>query len=108
VKLVVTVDCGTRDILPIRHAKSLGIDVIVTDHHAVPEEVPTEVVAIVNPKRQESEYPFRDLAGAGVALKLVHALTMTLDPDSEKIQKTLREYIDFASLGTVSDCMPII
>lgn len=62
VKLVITVDCGTRDIEPIRHAKSLGIDVIVTDHHAVPDIVPEEVIAIINPKRKDSTYPFRDLA----------------------------------------------
>lgn len=69
---MITVDCGTRDIEPIRHAASLGIDVIVTDHHAVPDEIPAEVVAIVNPKRKDSVYPFPSLAGAGVAFKLLH------------------------------------
>ena len=69
---MITVDCGTRDIEPIRHAASLGIDVIVTDHHAVPDEIPTEVVAIINPKRKDSQYPFPSLAGAGVAFKLLH------------------------------------
>jgi single-stranded-DNA-specific exonuclease len=64
VKLVITVDCGTRDIGPIKHAKSLGIDVIVTDHHAVPDNIPEEVVAIVNPKRKDSIYPYHGLAGA--------------------------------------------
>lgn len=72
--LVITVDCGTRDIEPIRHAKSLGIDVIVTDHHAVPDIVLEEVIAIVNPKRRDSLYPFSDLAGAGVAFKLLHGV----------------------------------
>jgi single-stranded-DNA-specific exonuclease len=154
VTLVITVDCGTRDIEPIRHAKSLGIDVIVTDHHAVPDIIPKEVVAIVNPKRKDSKYPFQNLAGAGVAFKLVHAIVIALNKDkqwnggsggetvsremtSEKwwakqgeasflptegfgtfsskstdnrlweIYKTLTRYIDFASLGTVADCMPI-
>ena len=78
VKLVITVDCGTRDIEPIRHAHSLGIDVIVTDHHAVPDTIPEEVIAIINPKRQDSEYPFRDLAGAGVAFKLLHAIAIEM------------------------------
>ncbi len=64
VTLVITVDCGTRDIGPIKHAKSLGIDVIVTDHHAVPDNIPEEVIAIVNPKRKDSLYPFHGLAGA--------------------------------------------
>ena len=71
---MITVDCGTRDIEPIRHAASLGIDVIVTDHHAVPDEIPAEVVAIVNPKRKDSVYPFDGLAGAGVAFKLLHGI----------------------------------
>ena len=78
VKLVITVDCGTRDIEPIRHAKSLGIDVIVTDHHAVPEEIPTEVIGILNPKRKDSTYPFPNLAGAGVAFKLLHGILITI------------------------------
>lgn len=107
VKLVITVDCGTRDIEPIRHAKSLGIDVIVTDHHSVPDIVPEEVIAIINPKRKDSTYPFRGLAWAGVAFKLLHAISLKLY-DTWKVHKVLMEYIDFAALGTVSDCMPII
>jgi single-stranded-DNA-specific exonuclease len=63
VKLVITVDCGTRDIEAIHHAKSLGIDVIVTDHHAVPELIPDDVIALINPKRKDSKYPFSGLAG---------------------------------------------
>jgi single-stranded-DNA-specific exonuclease len=134
VKLVITVDCGTRDIEPIRHAKSLGIDVIVTDHHAVPDIIPEEVIAIVNPKRKDSKYPFQNLAGAGVAFKLLHGIVIALESDSfrhpelakdpgsqkdgffvpqndentKRINDTLTRYIDFASLGTVADCMPII
>ncbi len=106
VTLVITVDCGTRDIEPIRHAKSLGIDVIVTDHHAVPDIVPEEVIAIVNPKRRDSLYPFSDLAGAGVAFKLLHGVLIWIW--SKHVSEVLTRYIDFASLGTVSDCMPIV
>ncbi len=105
VTLVITVDCGTRDIWPIRHAKSLGIDVIVTDHHAVPDIIPEEVVAIVNPKRKDSVYPFQGLAGAGVAFKLLHGILISMKHPA--IDETLTRYIDFASLGTVADCMPI-
>lgn len=113
VTLVITVDCGTRDIEPIRHAKSLGIDVIVTDHHAVPETIPTEVIGIINPKRPDSNYPFSSLAGAGVAFKIIHAILLTLEKlENEKwggkVEKTLTKYVDFASLGTVADCMPLI
>ncbi len=106
VSLVITVDCGTRDIEPIRHAKWLGIDVIVTDHHAVPDEIPEEVVAIVNPKRKDSKYPFPNLAGAGVAFKLLHWVLIWMW--AKNINDTLTRYIDFASLGTVADCMPIV
>jgi single-stranded-DNA-specific exonuclease len=128
VRLVITVDCGTRDIGPIRHAKSLGIDVIVTDHHAVPDIVPDEVIAIINPKRWDSKYPFRDLAGAGVAFKLLHAIAIQItsspssfsegeslskgssqsEDDKKKVHQVIMQYIDFAALGTVSDCMPIV
>ena len=106
VTLVITVDCGTRDVEPIRHAASLGIDVIVTDHHAVPDEIPAEVVAIVNPKRKDSQYPFHGLAGAGVAFKLLHWVLIWMW--AQDINSTLTRYIDFASLGTVADCMPIV
>ncbi|MBC7504079.1 DHH family phosphoesterase [Candidatus Gracilibacteria bacterium] len=105
VTLLITVDCGTRDIEPIRYARSLGIDVIVTDHHAVPDIIPEEVVAIVNPKRKDSRYPFHGLAGAGVAFKLLHGVLLGLGRSD--IDATLTRYIDFASLGTVADCMPI-
>lgn len=123
VKLVITVDCGTRDIEPIRYAKSLGIDVIVTDHHAVPDVVPTEVIALINPKRKDSLYPFQSLAGSGVAFKLLHGIHLTLNPSptgegDQKNSSSLKEkgqgddvlirYIDLASLGTVADCMPIL
>lgn len=111
-KLVITVDCGTRDIEPISHAKNLGIDVIVTDHHAVPDTIPTEVIAIINPKRHDSEYPFSSLAGAGVAFKLIHALLLAkekLDTNwTKNTEKILEKYIDIASLGTVADCMPLV
>ena len=108
VKLVITVDCGTRDIEPIRYAKSLGIDVIVTDHHAVPESIPNEVIALLNPKRKDSNYPFPNLAWAGVAFKLLHGILQKLSKDEQANNAILMKYIDFASLGTVADCMPLI
>lgn len=119
VNLVITVDCGTRDIWPIKYAKTLWIDVIITDHHAVPEKIPTEVIALINPKRSDSMYPFRDLAGAGVAFKLLHGIVIALKKEKtnssinnkstkNSINEILTRYIDFASLGTVADCMPLI
>lgn len=64
VKLVITVDCGTRDVEVIKYAYSKGIEVIVSDHHAVPDEIPQEVIAILNPKIRESNYPFSSLSGS--------------------------------------------
>lgn len=108
VSLVITVDCGTRDIQAIQHAKNLGIDVIVTDHHAVPEIIPEEAIGIINPKRKDSLYPFSQLAGSGVAFTLVHAILIkTVDTLSDR-HAILTRYIDFASLGTVADCMPLL
>jgi single-stranded-DNA-specific exonuclease len=62
VTLIITVDCGTRDVDVIKHAKNLGVDIIVTDHHAVPDVIPEEAVAMVNPKRPDCNYPFKGLA----------------------------------------------
>ena len=118
---MITVDCGTRDIEAIKYAASLGIDVIVTDHHAVPEIIPEEVTALLNLKRRDSLYPFPNLAGAGVAYKLLHGILVSLlskekdttlfgyDGKNKKIilEKVLMQYIDLASLGTVADCMPL-
>ncbi|MEK7585101.1 MAG: single-stranded-DNA-specific exonuclease RecJ [Patescibacteria group bacterium] len=74
VKLVVTVDCGVTDVGPVAEANRLGLEVIITDHHLVPETLPA-AYAIVNPKRSGDEYPYKMLAGAGVAFKLVQALS---------------------------------
>ena len=69
--------------------------------------IPEEAIAIINPKRKDSKYPFPQLAGAGVAFKLVHALLLKISQNQEEVFATLTRYIDFASLGTVADCMPL-
>ncbi len=107
VSLVITVDCGTRDIEVIEYAKTLWIDIIVTDHHAVPEIIPEEAIAIINPKRKDCEYPFKDLSGAWVAFKLVSALAKDFFP-REQYEKYMQETIDIAAIGTVADCMPLV
>ena len=71
--LIITVDCGISNNLEIQHAKELGIDVIVTDHHNPPEELPPAII-IIDPKMSDSGYPFKDISGAAVAYKLVSAL----------------------------------
>lgn len=106
VTLLITVDCGTRDVEIIRYAKSIGIDVIVTDHHAVPEVIPEEAVAIINPKRRDCPYPFKHLSGAWVAYKLMMALSRIYLPEKE-YKDYLRESIDIAAIGTVADCMSL-
>lgn len=96
VRLIVTVDCGIVCAKEIAYAKSLGIDVIVTDHHNCPEVLP-DCSAAVNPKRSDSDYPFFHLAGAGVAYKLALALI------GDKAQR----FLPFAAVGTVADVVSL-
>ncbi len=97
--LIITVDTGITAIEEIAFARSLGVDVIVTDHHNCREILP-EADAVVNPRREDCEYPFKSLAGVGVVFKLLCAL----EGDSEKI---FEEYADIVAIGTVADVMPI-
>ncbi len=106
VKLIITVDCWTRDVEIIKYAKKIGIDVIVTDHHAVPEIIPEEAIAIINPKRLDCEYPFKHLSWAWVAFKLMKALAKDFFP-SKDYERYLVETIDIAAIWTVADCMPL-
>ena len=107
VGLIITVDCWTRDIEIIKHAKNLWIDVIVTDHHAVPEVIPEEAVAIINPKREDCAYPFKHLAWVGVAFKLMCALAKDYTSEVE-YNKYILESIDVVAIWTVADCMNIV
>lgn len=106
VSLIITVDCWTRDIEVIKHAKEQGIDIIVTDHHSVPEIIPEEAVAIINPKRTDCPYPFKHLSWAWVAYKLMMALARDFF-DEETYKKYLKESIDIAAIWTVADCMSL-
>ena len=117
VSLIITVDCWTRDIDVIKYSKEKNIDIIITDHHAVPEIIPEEAIAIVNPKRKDNKYPFDKLAWAWVAFKLIQALAKEItnlekykkQEKNNSIEKELvMKYMDFASLWTVADCMPLI
>lgn len=96
VKLIVTVDTGISAVQEIAYAKQLGIDVVVTDHHEPPEHTP-EACAVVNPKQENCGYPFKGLAGVGVAFKLAHAL----------LERPPLEWADIVSLGTIADLMPL-
>lgn len=107
VDLLITVDCGSRDREIVTDAKNKWLDIIVTDHHSVPEDMPLDAVAFVNPARPDCSYPFTGLAGAGVAFKIVCALAREYFP--EKIANDyIKESIDVAALWTVADCMQLV
>ncbi len=103
--LLITVDTGISCFEEIKYAKSLGIDVIITDHHSVPAQIP-EADMILHPKLANSSYPFAELTGAGVALKFIQALFKTFLPVSEQ-EQALKLFIDLASLGTIADLGPL-
>lgn len=102
-QLIVTVDCGSLSHAEIARANELGVDVIVTDHHSVADTMPP-AVAVINPKRIDHEYPFIDLAGVGVAFKLVQALQTKLKGLPEGHEKWL---LDLVALGTVCDVVQL-
>ncbi|TDT70482.1 single-stranded-DNA-specific exonuclease [Hypnocyclicus thermotrophus] len=101
-KLIITVDTGINSLEEIRYAKSLGIDIVITDHHKLVEEDDKTIVTI-NPKLSKN-YKFKFLSGAGVALKLAEAVYTALDEDLNEIY----EYIDIIMIGTVADVVPMI
>lgn len=102
--LIITVDCGSLSHKEIARANELGVDVIVTDHHNV-SETPPPAVATINPKRSDHSYPFIDLAGVGVAFKLVQALQTKLNGLPEGQEKWL---LDLVALGTVCDVVTLV
>lgn len=81
------------------------MDVIVTDHHSCPDVLP-QCIAVINPRRSDSLYPFSSLSGSGVVWKCIHALSRHFYP--EKVSEVLQKYVDIVALGTVADCMPMI
>lgn len=103
-QLIVTVDCGSVSYKEVERANELGVDVIVTDHHTMGEALPL-AVAVVNPKRSDHIYPFIDLAGVGVAFKLVQALQTELEGLPKGSEKWL---LDLVALGTVCDVVTLL
>ena len=101
VELIITVDCGVSSVGEVDLAGSLGIDVIITDHHIPPDDLP-EAVAVINPAMPGSEYPFPHLCGAGLALKLIQGLYQLMGlpmPPS---------LLELAALGTIADMVPLL
>ena len=112
VTLIVTVDTGVTAIEEVEYAKSLGIDMIITDHHECRPELP-DALAVINPHRSDCDYPFKELAGVGVAYKLVCGIEIARTAETglteyEAQRKILLEYGDLVAIGTVADVMPII
>jgi single-stranded-DNA-specific exonuclease len=102
--LIITIDCGITAKDEATRAKELGVDLIITDHHECPPELP-DAFAVINPKRKDSKYPFPELCGTGVAFKLVQAILQKRDfglkPGSEKL------LLDLVGLATLSDMVPL-
>jgi len=103
-KLIISVDCGSTSKAEIELAKKLKMDVIVTDHHGLDKNLPP-ALAVINPHRADNKYPFKDLAGCGIAFKLVQALQTKLKGLSEGQEKWL---LDLVALGTVCDIVPLL
>lgn len=101
--LIITVDCGISGNNEIDLAYSLGMEVIVTDHHE-PLEVLPKALAIIDCKRKDNEYPFKSLAGVGVVFKLIQAISMKLGLEEKEFLK----YLDLVSIGTISDIVPLV
>jgi len=128
IKLLITIDCGIRNIKEVEEAKKLGMDVIITDHHEVPRKIknprqrrvhlwrkkskiknrPKDLVprslAVINPKQENCKYPFKQLAGVGVAFKLSQGLLKGI----HKSETFLKWLLDLVVIGTIGDCVPLI
>jgi single-stranded-DNA-specific exonuclease len=102
VRLVISVDCGIRGLEAARRARELGIDLIITDHHEPGMTLPA-AVAVINPKRHDCDYPDKNLAGVGVALKLVQALCRKRDRE-----RWLPAFVKVAAIGTLADVVPLV
>ena len=104
VKLVISVDCGIRSPEEARHALSLGLDLVISDHHEPAGELP-QALAVINPKQEGDQYPEKYLAGVGVAYKIIQALTEPLPAGKNPVRE--EELLELVALGTVADLAPL-
>ena len=102
-QLMITVDCGISAIEEVDYANRLGIETIITDHHEPGNELP-KAIAVVDAKRKDNKYPFRNLAGVGVVFKLIQALGMRMG----LAEKEYLKYLDIVCIGTISDIVPLV
>jgi len=103
VKLVITVDCGIRSIAEAEHARSIGLELIITDHHHPGSTIPP-ATAVINPKLPFDTYPEKNLAGVGLAYKLAEALFH----QQHQPETLIESYLDLVALGTVTDMVPLV
>lgn len=103
-KLLITVDCGITSVGEVELAKTLGTEVIITDHHLCKEKLPA-ALAVVDPKRPDSQYPFPALAGVGVAFKTALAVAKLL---GEKTSDCFFKYVELAAVGTIADVVDLL
>lgn len=102
VDLVITVDCGCTSAAEVRHAREIGLDILVTDHHNLKDELPA--CPLIDPKQPDCPYPFKQLAGVGVAFKLAQALVETAGLPKEVLTRNL----DLVAIGTIGDIVPLL
>lgn len=107
IALIISVDTGIRATEVVRQARARGLDVIVTDHHLPDSELPP-ALAVLNPNRRDCSYPDKNLCGAGVAFKLVHALLATLEWPAAKLDRVLKSFLKLVAIATVADVVPLI
>lgn len=114
-KLVITVDCGIRSAREVAHGVSLGMDMIVTDHHSIQKDedgrdILPPALAVINPKQQGDGYPFKDLAGVGIAFKVAQALVRSNRdaPFYPDLRLKTGDLLDLVALGTVADIAPLV
>ncbi len=100
--LIITVDSGITAVEEIDYAIELGLDIIITDHHECKEEIPN-ACAVINPKQEGCNYPFKDFAGVGVTFKLIQALA-----GKEKQIEVMNDYCEIVCLGTIADVVPLL
>ncbi len=101
--LVIAIDCGITAVREVEHARDLGLDIIIADHHHVARSIP-RAVAVINPHQSSCRYPFKDLCAVGIAYKLALALFERTDRDPSEATR----WLDLVAMGTVADVVPLM
>jgi single-stranded-DNA-specific exonuclease len=103
VKLIIALDCGIKSVDKVAYAKELGVDFIICDHHRPGDTLP-DAIAVLDPKRSDDEYPFKELSGCGIGYKLISAYAKKYNIPSSEVE----QYLDLVAVSTAADIVPII